>query len=228
MAPPDGFDAAVSGGVESRLAPVRPAGLPAARTEYRVSCPPSFRAAVLRLCLRRHATVSSLIELVFALVDPAVRAAVADPGAGYENGASPAKLTAWLTAGYSHGALRQALAVALALGGGASGWRLVPDEQAARLAEACDRLEQRAGLLASALARLAFRPLDGGPQTLAEAARIMGFGDPHELDERAVARRFRELAPVYHPDTGALPCRERLSQLIDARGLLVRHLRQSE
>jgi len=40
-----------------------------------------------------------------------------------------------------------------------------------------------------------------------------------------VRRRFRELAPVYHPDTGVVGCRRRMALLIEARDVLVGFLR---
>ncbi|WP_345773884.1 hypothetical protein [Azospirillum endophyticum] len=121
------------------------------------------------------------------------------------------------------GAIRRALAAALALAD--PGARILPAEDVRRLEAAVETLGYRNKTLAHALQRLSFRPLDGRITDVRDAAQLFGFVNEWCFDEDRVRRRFRELAPVYHPDTGIVACRERMGQLIDARNLLVRHVR---
>lgn len=88
-----------------------------------------------------------------------------------------------------------------------------------------DMLEYRNKALTGALERVSFQPLDGGVREVRDAAQIFGFANEWCFDEDRVTRRFRELAPVYHPDTGVVADRERMAQLIEARNLLIRHVR---
>lgn len=123
----------------------------------------------------------------------------------------------------SDGAIRKALAAALALAD--PGARILPGEDVRRLEAAVETLGYRNKTLAHALQRLSFQPLDGRITHVRDAAQLFGFVNEWCFDEDQVRRRFRELAPVYHPDTGIVACRERMGQLIDARNLLVRHVR---
>ncbi|WP_395458548.1 hypothetical protein ACHMW5_32720 [Azospirillum melinis] len=123
----------------------------------------------------------------------------------------------------SDGAIRKALAVALALAD--PGARILPGEDVRRLEAAVETLGYRNKTLAHALQRLSFQPLDGRITHVRDAAQLFGFVNEWCFDEDQVRRRFRELAPVYHPDTGIVACRERMGQLIDARNLLVHHVR---
>ena len=122
-----------------------------------------------------------------------------------------------------HPTIRQALAVALALDDPKS-YRLVPHDEHTRLATSVEKLEYRNRALANAVERLSFRPRPGR-LGLRDAALMLGFASEHDFDEQLVTKRFRELAPIFHPDTGILPCRERMAQLIDAHNLLIKHLR---
>ena len=83
--------------------------------------------------------------------------------------------------------------------------------------------DDMAGLRA-ALERVAFAPLADGVRSVADGLYVLGLHSDFEVDRAAVTRRFRDLALVYHPDTGALPSAARMAQLVDARDLLIRHL----
>ncbi|MCA8909600.1 MAG: hypothetical protein KDA49_15680 [Rhodospirillaceae bacterium] len=78
--------------------------------------------------------------------------------------------------------------------------------------------------LRAALETLAFQPLADGVRTAAEALYVLGWHDGMELDGEALGRRFRALALVYHPDTGAAPSGARMAQLVEARNLLTRQM----
>ena len=79
----------------------------------------------------------------------------------------------------------------------------------------------------TALQALAFTPLPNGVRTLRDALYVLGLPDRSGLTMAALNQRFRQLAPIYHQDTGLVPCADRMVQLIDARDLLARHLGRS-
>ena len=98
-----------------------------------------------------------------------------------------------------------------------------------RLAEAereIASLKEQLAILRQALDRASFRPLKGGIKTTTHAAYVLGLASEWGLDEATVNARYRLLAPIYHPDGGQLADAERMAQLIEARTLLLRHLRQ--
>ena len=79
----------------------------------------------------------------------------------------------------------------------------------------------------TALQALAFTPLPNGVRTLRDALYVLGLPDRSGLTMATLNQRFRQLAPIYHQDTGLVPCADRMVQLIDARDLLARHLSRS-
>jgi|GEM_PF-6281151 len=210
---------------------------------YDVLCPLDFHQAVTALAEQRGVCVSALVRQVLFLVHPSVRSLIADPGAGSGGGSSAgngsssaegegdcdapvsAVLTLSLDPGLAHGTIRQALAVALALAVPGT-WALRPVAETVELRARVEKLEYRTGALVQALEKVSFRPRDEALVSVAGAARLLGLEEDAAYDEQRVTRRFRELAPIYHPDTGALPCRRRMAMLIDARKLLLDHLRR--
>ncbi|CAO3354923.1 hypothetical protein [Azospirillum palustre] len=181
-----------------------------------VPCGARFRAAVVELAAARGAAVPMLVAAALLLA----------PKAGVDPGLRDPEGEALLEVGEtdaSDGTIRKALAAALALAD--PGARILPGEDVRRLEAAVETLGYRNKTLAHALQRLSFQPLDGRITQVRDAAQLFGFVNEWCFDEDQVRRRFRELAPVYHPDTGIVACRERMGQLIDARNLLVRHVR---
>jgi hypothetical protein len=178
----------------------------------RIACPPDFAAAVLALAARRRTTPGALASAALLLVGATGYESDPGPGEAYLDLVPPPDA--------DDGMVRRALALALAL---AEGKR--PLREAERVEIRLQSLEYRNKALSGALERLAFQPLDGGVTDAREAARLFGFVNEWCFDEARVLKRFRELAPVYHPDTGVVACRERMAQLIEARNLLVRHVR---
>lgn len=183
-----------------------------------VSCTAEFARAVERLAAERGSDASALAAATLLLVSPAMAAAVDDPGPGTST------LTVRLRPGLGEDAIRRALALALHLAAPDDA-RLAPPAYVAHLTAKIDTLEHRNRALRDALERVSFQPLDHGPREVRDAALMFGFPNEWCFDEDRVRRRFRELAPVYHPDTGAIGCRRRMAQLIEARNLLVRHVR---
>ncbi|MEI6557552.1 MAG: hypothetical protein WCO00_04035 [Rhodospirillaceae bacterium] len=241
-APADGFADITGRCAPASVGQFGPGAMPRLRDErviYTVPCQAGFRSAVLALAKKRGVDAAELVRMVLTLVAPAVRAAVPDPGVpgaddreasmrppGPGRRMVPAlvpTLVLRLDPDLDHPTIRQALAVALALDD-PKGHRLVRQDEHARLTTSVERLEYRNRALANAVDRLSFRPRSGR-LGLRDAALMLGFASEHDFDEHLVTKRFRELAPIFHPDTGILPCRERMAQLIDARNLLIKHLR---
>jgi hypothetical protein len=181
-----------------------------------VPCGAHFRAAVLELAALRGVGVSALVTAALLLAPEGA----ADPGLQDSGGEAVLEVEG-VEAGDA--AIRRALAAALALAD--PGARILPAEDVRRLEAAVETLGYRNKTLAHALQRLSFQPLDGQITEVRDAAQLFGFVNEWCFDEDQVRRRFRELAPVYHPDTGIVACRERMGQLIDARNLLVHHVR---
>ena len=184
---------------------------------YAVPCAVEFAAAVTRLAAGRGTEVSTLAASALLLVPDRMP----DPGA--PDGGERTVLEVRLPPGHAEPAIRRALAAVLALAD--PGCRLVPAEEAGRLEAAVETLTYRNKALAHALERVSFRPLDGKLTQVRDAAQMFGFVNEWCFDEDRVVKRFRELAPVYHPDTGVVACRDRMAQLIDARNLLINHVR---
>ena len=212
------------------------------RVVYAVPCHADFRGAVLTLAKARGVAVAELVRMVLTLASSGLRAAVADPGepgvdasdvAGRPGGGDRTRrptlvptLVLRLASGLDHATIRRSLALALALAGDdPGGYRLIRSEEHRRLAAGFEKLEHRNRALARAVERLAFRPRSGRLSP-GDAASMLGFAGEHECDEQLVSKRFREIAPIFHPDTGVLPCRERMGQLIEARNVLIGHLRR--
>lgn len=181
-----------------------------------VPCGARFRTAVLELAAARGVGVPALATAALLLAPDGI----ADPGSRDSDGEAVLEV-AGVEAGDA--AIRKALAAALALAD--PGARILQAEDVRRLEAAVETLGYRNKTLAHALQRLSFQPLDGRITEVRDAAQLFGFVNEWCFDEDQVRRRFRELAPVYHPDTGIVACRERMGQLIDARNLLVHHVR---
>ncbi len=193
---------------------------PSAASGRTVPCGARFRAAVLELAAMRGVGLPVLTTAALLLApDGAI-----DPGPCDAGGQAVLEVGSANPCGSaSDAAIRMALAAALALAD--PGARILPGEDVRRLEAAVETLGYRNKTLAHALQRLSFQPLDGRITEVRDAAQLFGFVNEWCFDEDQVRRRFRELAPVYHPDTGIVACRERMGQLIDARNLLVHHVR---
>ncbi|RJF84693.1 J domain-containing protein [Azospirillum cavernae] len=216
MTIPDGvpFDALdlPSGG--SAIAPHLIAESPPPR---RLPCGVRLRDAVLALAAARGTDAGALALAAQLLLPDGAD----DPGESDTEGAAVLVLRA--SVGGDDAALRRALAAAVALAD--PGFRVIPAGDVGRLEAAVETLGYRNKTLAHALKRLSFQPLEGQITEVRDAALMFGFLSEWCFDEDLVRRRFRELAPVYHPDTGVVACRERMAQLIDARNILIHHVR---
>lgn len=205
-----------------------------------------FRDAVEHHCHRRAVSPDALVAAVLALATPAQLATVADPGApqgeditvvwrrtrtgGMRRVREVPSLRLRVGPEVSAEDVRRCLAFALSMAG-TDLLRFATREVRAAEATAAAAAAQQEALQAArdaamaALERLAFKPLDGGIRTPAQAARILGFLSEFGCTPDQVTRRFRELAPVFHPDTGLLACPDRMRQLIEARRMLLDFVR---
>lgn len=194
-----------------------------------IPCGVRLIRSVHALAALRETDVPALVSAALLLMPDAA----ADPGEHDQDGTAFLAIHATVTAPYaaphaaphaaSDSAIRRALAAAVVLAD--PGFRIRPAADVGRLEAAVETLGYRNKTLAHAVKRLSFQPLDGRILELRDAVQMFGFVNEWCFDEDQVRRRFRELAPVYHPDTGVVACRERMGQLIDARNLLVRHVR---
>jgi hypothetical protein len=229
MTAPDGFsldaldvgsdrlDHAAAGLFPGSAAGVTPPRATEPRVGYSVPCAARFAAAVLRLARARGVDASALASSALLLAPDRLP----DPGVPDHEGCVHLELR--LAPGLDDTGIRRALAAALALAD--PDWRLVPTAEVGRLEASVETLNYRNKALAHALERVSFQPLDGKLTQVRDAAQLFGFVNEWCFDEDRVVKRFRELAPVYHPDTGVVACRERMAQLIEARNLLIRHVR---
>ena len=234
MTPPDGFsldaldvgsdrlDHAAAGLFPGSMAGVASACAVEHCVGYSVPCAARFAAAVLRLARARGVDASALASSALLLApDRLPDPGVSDHEGSDHNGCVHLELR--LAPGLDDSGIRRALAAALALAD--PDWRLVPTAEVGRLEASVETLNYRNKALAHALERVSFQPLDGKLTQVRDAAQLFGFVNEWCFDENRVVKRFRELAPVYHPDTGVVACRERMAQLIEARNLLIRHVR---
>ena len=205
------------------------------RVVYAVPCYPDFRSAVLTLAKARELAVAELVRMVLALVSPTIRAGIPDPGEpgregttlGTQHNRRPTlipTLVLRLAPGLDHVTIRRALALALAFDDPKS-YRLIREDEYRNLVNGYEKLEYRNRALIKAIDRLAFRP-QARHLNIGDATAILGLSRDLIYDEQVISKRFRELAPIFHPDTGVLPCRERMGRLIEARNLLVGYLRR--
>jgi len=226
---------------EGARARTRPAGRRGRRLRMVVvRCSAALRDAVTALAAARGADPSSLARAALLLFgDRAAEAPAAEEG-GEPDFERVVVLTAAgrprarlvrprlrlsLPAGTDPAEARRALARMVAVSD-PEAYRLVPAIEAREAEEEARRHEERAARLAEALSAVAFRPLPGGPKTVAQAAWMLGFQSEWGLTVEAVQRRYRRLAPVFHPDGGLLADSERMSQLATAKSILLKQLKE--
>lgn len=220
-----------------RSRPAKPMSLPIrnASGSYVVPCPSAFRRRVLDIAIANQTSPQGLVRSVIALVGLQGHPDIPDPGEprpdevdlvpvrGAEGTTRTFRrkpvLRVKLQPGLDASTIRRLLAVAVTLHE-PERHRILP----AAAIEAAKRTEERVATLEQALRALAFRPFPEGVKTPRQAAYVMGFLAEFGLDRDVVVARFRQLAPLFHPDTGLVPDADRLRQVVDARNMLLRGL----
>jgi hypothetical protein len=194
-----------------------------------VPCPRDLRDAFLALCERRAIEPSTLTRAALALLAERPDLAVTDPGPGRAERESVVstsgrrrtrtvlpRLRLRVVGVVAPVTIRIALATCLSLTAPAA--RGTAEAEIARLREENERLR-------AALDRVAPRPGGRAPVTPAQSAWVMGFPNEWGLDAATVTARFRQLAMIYHPDTGIAADADRMAQISAARGILLRRIK---
>nr|WP_255636403.1 hypothetical protein [Azospirillum sp. 412522] len=210
-------------------------------SSFVVPCQHSLRSAVEAAAAARGMTVSQLLRAFLTVVGPAVLDALPDPGppnsvdesyrlVTLKNGRTRRvrvvpKLRVRYPVRLEHATVRKA-AWAAATIGMPDGARLVTSGELAAVETEMSRCRLRLEQLTAALETLAFRPLQQPIRKPWQATYVLGFTHEWGLEPQTVNSRFRTLAPIFHPDTGLLSSAERMSQLLEARNFLLRHLRE--
>jgi hypothetical protein len=220
---------------------------PNVKHSYTIPCSSAFRDAVETLAASRRVNVGDIARSVLLVMPDAVIAGHPDPGepAGDDRESvilksGPAQGRPWrrkprlqvrMAPGYDIAFIRKALALALAMGGGAIEVRLHSPADAAReLAVAAatpsaevlariDGLHDEIERMKAVIAVLAFEPLAEGVATRDQALHVLGFPPGARPDRRALRAKFRMLATIHHPDSN-YGSHHRMSQLNQAMEIL--------
>ncbi|HIJ38979.1 MAG TPA: J domain-containing protein [Rhodospirillaceae bacterium] len=210
----------------------------ALKHSYTVPCASPFRSKVEALAAKRKVNVGDLARSVLLVLPSAVIDSYEDPG---EPGSAdretvvlksgPAEGRPWrrkprlqvrLPPGYEIAFIRKALALALAMDGGALTVRLAdgnqpvkPTSDQAQREAATEELER----LRTIISVLAFEPLTLGVRNRDEALHVLGFPPGAEPEARTLKAKFRMLATIHHPDSN-YGSHQRMSQLNQAMEFL--------
>lgn len=210
------------------------------RTTVKVPASRAFHDAVMAYCERVEATPGEVVEAVRRLLHPDHVQGFDDPGGprpddimvlwrqtrsgGLRRVRTVPTLKVKTTEPMPASYMRRCLSLALALAR-PDRWSLISHDEIGRWRREAEAREHALKVdrdaVTASLERLAFKPLEGGVRTPAQAARILGLISEFGATPEVVTRRFRELIPVFHPDTGLLPCGDRVRQLVEAKRVLM-------
>ena len=209
---------------------------------HQVLCSSRFRDSAEALARRNGVTLSEIVEAAMLLATPARLEHIADPGepdpgdlvvsvvplASGQSRTFRRKPSLKIRGpmGLEPALIRRLLAFALALDDG-DGWRLMPLDEVTRPYHQIAALERRIQSLVEVIRRQHPHVTEEPPRNLRQATALMGFPNEWCVDEAALNKRFREMARVFHPDTGLAACPKRMNSLIEARKLLQRFLSTS-
>lgn len=213
------------------------------KASYTLPCSSEFRDAVTALAVKRGTNVADLARSIVLVLSEAAIMEFPDPGeppvgdretiilkSGKSKGRPwqrKPRLQVRLAKGYDVAFLRRALNVALAMDHGAVDVHVEAPKFGLHVETAQSRRDsERAKLdldkLKSMIALLAFDPLSGEVETRADALYILGYHAMARPSSKALRGRFRQLATLYHPDSG-YGSHDRMSQLNSAMAYLNRH-----
>ena len=213
------------------------------KVSYTIACSSRFRDTVLALAERRRVNAADLARSIVLTLPESAISGFPDPGEPDEGDretvilkSGKAKGRPWqrkprlqvrMRAGYDSVFLRRALNMALAMDSGAvrvhveaPKFGLEAETQKSR--RAAERARKELEQLEALVSVLAFEPLRRDVETRADALYVLGYHAMARPDETRLRRRFRQLATVYHPDSG-YGSHERMSQLNSAMEYLKSH-----
>ncbi len=213
------------------------------KASYTIPCSSQFRDAVIELSARRGINTADLARSIVLVLSGREIAAFPDPGdptlgdretitlkSGKSKGRPwqrKPRLQVRLAAGYDIPFLRKALNVALAMDIGSAQVHVeAPDfgllAEPLKIRRDGERARQDLGKLKSLVSLLAFEPLPGEVETRADALYVLGYHAMARPDAKVLRSRFRQLATVYHPDSG-YGSHDQMSQLNSAMEYLKNH-----
>lgn len=212
-------------GPRPRLLPAHLTSLPAADgTAYALLLPRTLTEQAEALASRRRTDLAGLVRAALMLLGDDALSQVRD-----DDMLAPLARVLTLPAGLSTGRITAALRLAVQLSQ-PDRWQLIDrrarDHEDARRQGDLLALSSKLDAATASIEKLAFSLVPGGVKTPRQAAYVLGIMDENQVTEAEITQRFRILAPQYHPDTGLLAGSERMTQLIEARRILVAHARQ--
>jgi hypothetical protein len=213
------------------------------KVSYTIPCPTDFRDAVMDLAERRQINAADLLRSIVLVLSEAAIREFPDPGeplngdretiilkSGKSKGRPwqrKPRLQVRMTKGFEIGLLRRALNVALAMDQGAVEIHVEAPKFGLQVETIKSRRDgERARMdldkLKSMISVLAFDPLARDIETRADALYVLGYHAMARPTGKALSGRFRQLATLYHPDSG-YGSHERMSQLNSAMEYLKTH-----
>jgi|GEM_PF-4034456 len=191
---------------------------------YALLLPRTLTEQAEALAARRRTDLAGLVRAVLTVIGDD-----STPAMQEEEAQAPLARVLVLPAGLSTARITSALRLAVQLAQPGH-WRLTDrreqEREEARRQGDLLALISKLNAATASIEKLAFTPIPGGVKTPRQAAYILGIIDEDQVSEAEITQRFRTLAPHYHPDTGVLSGSERMAQLIEARRILVAHLRR--
>lgn len=202
-----------------------------------VPCPGTFRNKALDMAGRWGLDLSSIVESAMMLATDERLAEIEDPGeplpgdvvvsvvplANGQQRTFRRKPVLKIRApqGLDAPLIRRLLAFALALDD-ADAWAFMPMAQFKQSQRRIAALDRRVDALVDVIKKLHPGITEAPPTNLRQAASCLNFPNEWCVDEASINKRFRELAMLFHPDTGLAACEKRMNSLIEARRLLLR------
>lgn len=183
-------------------------------------CPLEVAEGARQVEARTGRAISYVIDSLLWSLPPEVFAGLGDFNETSPRGQGGAgRIALRVSPQWERQAVRQA--ILLASGLERSVYSITPAGQVETLTNALARETQRNAQLLDYLERLSFAPLPDGVRSDADALHVLGMPHTSLGDSEALARRFRAIAPVYHPDTGLPNSHGRMVQVLDARRRLM-------
>ena len=183
---------------------------------YTIPCSSNFKAAVIQLANSHSVNVGDVARSILFLVPSFILKELPDPGEPNRNDREPVSIQSgkkigktWhrkprlqirLQARFSPSIVRRALKLALDLHNNEA------------FLNVSDKPKQKPELnsgnalpfseVRALVKTLGFKPLDRDIATIEDALHILGFAPRETVNKSSAEQRFRQLATIYHPDSG--------------------------